>query len=110
MQDRFPYTCPFLMKNGSICNNSCARQDGCCKHTGKKPYFKCEGLNCDKYTMSLYKKCTVCSVVDRDRSRRQREKERISPSPIIAFVPQDTPAVGPPPIIAFQPVAPYRRA
>ena len=69
--NRYPNICPYLLKDGSPCNNLCWR-DYCYKHFGKIPFKNC--LTCNKPTQSKYQLCNVCGIKVRSDTKYQKNK------------------------------------
>ena len=49
------YHCPYILRDGAVCNKGCYRPEGCKVHWKSPKRVPC--IDCDKLTFSAYRAC-----------------------------------------------------
>ena len=66
------YNCPYMLRNGEVCNRGCWRAEGCFIHYKSPVRYPCE--ECGKLTFSKYKHCEEHAGKYRKREQYYRKK------------------------------------
>jgi hypothetical protein len=66
------YNCPYILRNGEVCNRGCYRPEGCFIHYKSPERIPCE--ECGKLTFSKYKHCEEHAGKYRKREQYYRKK------------------------------------
>ena len=68
---RYSNVCPYVCRDGMICNNNCWREY-CAYHHDKVPFKEC--LRCGKLTQSKYQLCNTCGISTRSKAKYEKNK------------------------------------
>src|SRR6266480_5113927 len=68
------YQCPYILRNGAVCNKGCYRPEGCKLHWKSPKQVPCKEKECDKMTSSGYGACKKHSSKDRNKEYYHRKE------------------------------------
>ena len=68
------YRCPYILRNGKICNQGCYRPEGCKVHWNSPLRIPCKEYGCVKLTYSDYGYCDSHAQKHRKREYKHQKK------------------------------------
>ena len=68
------YKCPYILRNGAVCNKGCYHPDGCKVHRNSPKQVPCKEKECNKMTSSGYGACKKHSSKDRNKEYYRQKK------------------------------------
>ena len=68
------YHCPYILRNGKVCNLGCYRPEGCTVHWDSPIKVPCKEPGCSELTRSDYGACRTHASKYRSQDHYQRKK------------------------------------